>query len=60
MDRLTDWIAASGIAVGGATWVNPGIYEWTVNASHGAALLMPILGVIWLGVQIWYRLAKGK
>lgn len=60
MDTVTNWIAYSGIAVGSATWMWPFLYEWVVQASHGAALFMPILGCMWLGVQIWSRLYRGK
>lgn len=56
MERITDAIATIGIA----TWFTPGLYEWTASISNGAALLMPMLGVTWLGVQIWSRLFRGK
>lgn len=60
METVTNWIAWGGIAFGSATWVEPNFYAWVVNASHGAALFMPILGCVWLGVQIWSRLFQGK
>ena len=56
MERITDAIASIGIV----TWFTPGLYEWTASISHLAALLMPIFGVIWLAVQIWSKVVKGK
>ncbi len=60
MYTITNWIAWVGIAVGGAMWVEPNLCAWAVSASHGAALFMPVLGCVWLGVQIWYRIWQGK
>jgi hypothetical protein len=56
MERLTDLIASIGVL----TWLAPGLYEWTASVSQFAALIMPILGAIWLGVQIWAKVFKGK
>jgi uncharacterized membrane protein YfbV (UPF0208 family) len=47
LDRLTNAIAAAGIA----TWFTPGLREWTSDISVVAAELMPIAGLVWLGVQ---------
>lgn len=56
MERLTDGIAILAVISG----VNPAIYQWLSEISALAALMMPILGCMWLGVQIWSRVAKDK
>jgi hypothetical protein len=56
MERLTDGIAILAVITG----VNPSIYFWLSEISTLAALIMPILGCMWLGVQIYSRVAKGK
>jgi hypothetical protein len=56
MERATDVIATIGVA----TWFTPELYDFTASVSQGAALFMPVLGCIWLGVQIWSRIFKGK
>ena len=56
MERITDTLAVFGIL----SWLNPAVLEWISGVSSLAALLMPIFGVIWLGVQIWSRIARGK
>lgn len=56
MERITDSLAIFGIL----SWLNPAVMEWLSGLSTIAALLMPILGVIWLAVQIYSRVAKGK
>lgn len=56
LERLTDVVAILAVITG----IHPGIYEWLSEISQLAALLVPILGCLWLGVQIWSRLAKGK
>ncbi|HLO78151.1 MAG TPA: hypothetical protein VK196_16980 [Magnetospirillum sp.] len=56
MERLTDALAVFGIMSG----LNPSIYEWLSDISTTFALFMPVLGCIWLGVQIWSRVARGK
>jgi hypothetical protein len=56
MERITDVIAAAGVA----TWFTPELYEWAASTSQFAALMMPIFGCVWLGVQIWYRVVRGK
>jgi hypothetical protein len=48
VERITDVIASIGVL----TWFTPGLYEWTASISHIAALFMPILGSVWLSVQI--------
>jgi hypothetical protein len=47
MERLTDAVAAAGIA----TWFTPELYQWTSDFSQAAAMFMPILGCLWLGVK---------
>lgn len=59
METVTNWIAWCGIAAGGATWMWPDFYQWALSASNGAALLMPVMGCVWLGVQIWVKVSKG-
>lgn len=56
MERIADFFAVFGIL----SWLNPAVLEWISGVSTLAAMLMPILGVIWLGVQIWSRVARGK
>jgi hypothetical protein len=56
MERITDVIAAMGVA----TWFTPELYDWAASTSQFAALMMPIFGCVWLGVQIWSRLVRGK
>lgn len=53
-DQLTSWIA--GLAVISWWWL-----PWLQDVSTIAALLLPILGGLWLIVQIWAKLFfKGK
>ena len=53
-DNLTSWLA--GLAVISPMWL-----PWLQDVSTIAALLLPILGGIWLLVQIWAKLFfKGK
>lgn len=53
VERSTDVIAAAGVT--SPVWL-PGLYE----VSEVAALLLPIAGVIWLGVQIYYHIKKNR
>ena len=55
-ERLTDGLAIIAVMSG----VNPAMLEWLQSVSQIAALLMPPLGVIWLAVQIWSKVTKGK
>lgn len=56
MERVTDAIAILAVITG----INPAVYYWLSEISALAALLLPILGCMWLGVQIYSRVAKGK
>lgn len=56
MERMTDGIAILAVITG----INPSVYHWLAEISAFAALLMPVLGCMWLGVQIWYRVAREK
>lgn len=56
MERITDAIAIIAVITG----VNPDFFYWLGQTSQIAALLLPVLGCLWLGVQIWARVAKGK
>ncbi len=56
MERITDTLAVFAVLSG----INPAVFKWISEISTIAALLMPILGCIWLGVQIWSRIARGK
>ena len=55
-ERLTDGLAIIAVMSG----VNPAMMEWLQSVSQIAALLMPPLGVVWLAVQIWSKVTKGK
>ena len=56
MERFTDAVAILAVLTG----LNPDYYWYISQTSQFAALLLPILGCIWLGVQIWVRVVKGK
>ncbi len=56
MSRFTDAVAILAVLTG----LNPDYYWYISQTSQVAALFLPILGCIWLGVQIWGRVAKGK
>jgi hypothetical protein len=56
MERITDAIAILAVITG----INPTIYYWLSEISTLAALLMHVLGCMWLGVQIWSSVSKGK
>lgn len=56
VERITDFFAVFGLI----SWLNPAVYEWLNGVSSLAALFMPVLGCIWLAVQIWSRVTKGK
>ena len=47
-ERITDAIAVAGIA----SWLTPEFRDVLASFSELAALLVPILSVIWLTVQI--------
>lgn len=53
IDRATDGIAALAVL----SWFNPTLFSWLNDASQLAALIAPILGAIWLLIQIsgWAR-----
>ncbi len=55
-ERLTDAFAVLAVITG----INPQIYFWLSETSTLAAMVMPILGCIWLGVQIYARAVRGK
>ena len=55
-DRLTDAFAILAVMTG----INPEIYYWISETSTLAAMLMPILGCVWLAVQIYARAVRGK
>lgn len=56
VERITDTLAVFAVLSG----LNPAVFEWVSGISTMAGLLMPILGCIWLAVQIYSRVAKGK
>lgn len=56
LERATDVAAILAVISG----INPGIYQWMRDFSELGALMFPILGCAWLGVQIYYRVFKGK
>ena len=51
MERATDGLAVIAVITG----INPEVYKSLSDFSEIGALLMPILGCVWLGVQIWSR-----
>lgn len=56
IERATDGVAILAVV----SWLNPGFYQWLSDFSQLAALMLPILGCLWLGVQITSRVVKGK
>lgn len=52
-ERSTDSVAIAAVA--SPIWL-PGLQQ----VSEIAALLLPIAGVIWLGVQIYYHIKKNR
>lgn len=56
VERITDSLAVFAVLSG----LNPAVFEWISGISTMAGFLMPILGCIWLAVQIYSRVAKGK
>lgn len=49
MDNATTAVAATAVA-------SPAWLPWLMTASEIAAIAAPILGVIWLVVQIWAKI----
>lgn len=52
MEKLTDGVAMLAII----SWVNDGFYHWLQGVSELAAIMTPILGLVWLIIQIYVRL----
>lgn len=52
-ERLTDVAAIASVA---SPWWLP----WLSTTSEIAGLLLPVLGVIWLIVQIWVRVKHNR
>ena len=52
-DRMTDVTAAGALT--SPFWLQ-WLHDATSNMSDFAALWLPILGVLWLGVQIWAKI----
>lgn len=48
-DQQTDVVAAAGV-------LSPFLLTWIDILSHGAAVALPILGVVWLVVRILHKL----
>lgn len=44
-------------AMGSTSWV---WFPYIEAVSKGAALILPILSVLWLGIQIYSHIKKGK
>ncbi|QOV06128.1 hypothetical protein CPT_Pasto_054 [Rhizobium phage Pasto] len=53
MDNATTAVAASAVA-------SPVWLPWLQTASQVAATLAPIIGVIWLLVQIWSKIVETR
>lgn len=52
-DHLNGWVA--GLAVLSPWWL-----PWLEDFSKVAALLLPIVGVIWFCIQGWSKIFRGK
>ena len=52
-DNLNGWVA--GLAVLSPFWL-----PWLEDFSKIAALLLPIIGLAWFGVQIWAKIYRNK
>lgn len=52
-ENTTNAIAAAAVA---SPWWLPTF----ADVSHGAALLLPVLGVVWLAVQIIFKITERK
>lgn len=52
-DRITHGVAGAGVTI-------PLWYEWLQNTSEVAAVLLPIFGITWIGIQIYshFRMKK--
>lgn len=55
-ERLTDGVAILAVL----SWINSDLYVWLQQTSEVAALVTPIFGLLWLIVQIYFRVTKGK
>jgi len=55
-ERMTDGVAILAVL----SWINKDLYLWLQQTSEVAALATPILGLVWLVVQIYFRVTKGK
>ena len=53
MDRTTTAIAT-------ASATNPIWLPWLEELSRGASLLLTLLGIVWLIVQIYYKLTEKR
>lgn len=52
-EKITNWLAAGAIA-------SPAWLPSLQDISQVAALLLPILGVIWLALQIFLKIREGR
>jgi len=56
IEAATSVVALASVAAG----FSGGVNHWLELISAEAALFMPILGAVFLAVQIYYKIAKGK
>ncbi len=52
-EKITNWLAAGAIA-------SPAWLPSLQATSQVAALLLPILGVIWLAIQIFFKIRERR
>lgn len=52
MDKLNNTVAAGAVV---SPWWMPNLEA----ASQTAALLLPICGVVWILIQVYYKIRKG-
>ena len=54
---MGDWLNGSvaGLAIFSPWWL-----PWLEDFSQIAALLLPIIGLAWFGVQIWAKIFRNK
>lgn len=53
MDKVTNTIA-------GAAAVSPWWLPSLADISQGAGLLLPVAGLVWLLIQIWFKIKWGR
>lgn len=54
IERATDGVAVLAVF----SWISPGFHDWLSSFSDIFTLLMPVLGSIWLAIQIGGAIRK--